>query len=390
MTENSLLQLGFHDCHLYDDGTGGCDGCLNWQNMGFRRQDGVDPRPEKTDNNGFSRLTFWLERLYTRTNWPFTYNQTRPSLSLKNSGKSRADLWMFASWVALERAVERADHACDHDYFGRQQIPILEGRDKCHFKLDKPYKFRFGRRDCLPSDPDLPYKTLKTEVHPLVFGNGDETVDFMRSQFKMPPEQFIALLAVHAMANHGVTVSTRYHWFGPSYLSNMYHKRLASRPTYRIEGGTLGLCGSGQNDGVFGRENATFQIFTGIGAADGGPNPADSVRWRVFCNYARYSDGGPCTWRPAQYRFRSSCFDGFDAEGRRTVRNTSQCSQAWIDEDGFEHEGMLVAPDEDINEHWTGEFGLSMEFGWLFLYFRVALLSMIIQDFIRSLILRIQ
>ena len=30
------------------------------------------------------------------------------------------------SWVALERSVERANHACEHDKFGRQQIEILE------------------------------------------------------------------------------------------------------------------------------------------------------------------------------------------------------------------------------------------------------------------------
>ena len=29
-TENKLLRLTFHDCFKYKDGTGGCDGCLNW------------------------------------------------------------------------------------------------------------------------------------------------------------------------------------------------------------------------------------------------------------------------------------------------------------------------------------------------------------------------
>ena len=30
------LRLGFHDCLKYKDGTGGCDGCLNWEGMGFQ------------------------------------------------------------------------------------------------------------------------------------------------------------------------------------------------------------------------------------------------------------------------------------------------------------------------------------------------------------------
>ena len=29
-TENKLLRLTFHDCFKYEDGSGGCDGCLNW------------------------------------------------------------------------------------------------------------------------------------------------------------------------------------------------------------------------------------------------------------------------------------------------------------------------------------------------------------------------
>ena len=29
-----VVRLGFHDCLKYKDGTGGCDGCLNWHGMG--------------------------------------------------------------------------------------------------------------------------------------------------------------------------------------------------------------------------------------------------------------------------------------------------------------------------------------------------------------------
>ena len=35
-TAPKYLRLGFHDCVKYKDGTGGCDGCLNWHNMGVR------------------------------------------------------------------------------------------------------------------------------------------------------------------------------------------------------------------------------------------------------------------------------------------------------------------------------------------------------------------
>ena len=40
--------------------------------------------------------------------------------------------------------MERANHACDHDYYNRQQVTLLEGRDKCYIKVDKVHKFRWG------------------------------------------------------------------------------------------------------------------------------------------------------------------------------------------------------------------------------------------------------
>ena len=34
-TPSRLIQLAFHDCLRYKDGSGGCDGCLNWSGMGY-------------------------------------------------------------------------------------------------------------------------------------------------------------------------------------------------------------------------------------------------------------------------------------------------------------------------------------------------------------------
>ena len=36
VTASKVLRLGFHDCMKYRDGTGGCDGCINWSGMGLR------------------------------------------------------------------------------------------------------------------------------------------------------------------------------------------------------------------------------------------------------------------------------------------------------------------------------------------------------------------
>ena len=65
----TFLRLGFHDCLRYTDGTGGCDGCLNWAGMGFRRNDKKDsfsdPDVLLSDNNGLAQVVEVLEELYT-------------------------------------------------------------------------------------------------------------------------------------------------------------------------------------------------------------------------------------------------------------------------------------------------------------------------------------
>ena len=52
----------------------------------------------------------------------FVSQEASLSASLQELGKSRADLWQFAGLVALERSLERANRACDLDYWGRQQV----------------------------------------------------------------------------------------------------------------------------------------------------------------------------------------------------------------------------------------------------------------------------
>ena len=127
ITENVLMRLAFHDCVRYSDGSGGCDGCLNWHGMGTYMPNPnnkndmyrFDPINE-TDNHGLDVIAEKLELIYTTIDWPFL----TPSLevSLHQSGKSRADLWQLAGLVALERALERANRACDLDFHARQQV----------------------------------------------------------------------------------------------------------------------------------------------------------------------------------------------------------------------------------------------------------------------------
>ena len=91
-----------------------------------------------TDNNDLEGTAMALEMIYTTHDWP--PNTPNLTTTLMESGKSRADLWAFATLVALEQTIERANYACDHDYHVRQQITLLEGRDKCDIKRVDLYR----------------------------------------------------------------------------------------------------------------------------------------------------------------------------------------------------------------------------------------------------------
>ena len=85
VTENRIMRLAFHDCVRYTDGTGGCDGCLNWSGVGnpapspFKEEDFYAfPPVNNTDNNGLADIVAALELIYTTTDWPF---QVRPLTS---------------------------------------------------------------------------------------------------------------------------------------------------------------------------------------------------------------------------------------------------------------------------------------------------------------------
>ena len=99
-----VLRLGFHDCLPYEDGAedgehaNGCDGCLNSEGMMFDMKSLVTgaytaPQNYMTNNNGLTFTADMLEEIYTNPNFPEELDaQTMPE-SLKDIGKSRADLW---------------------------------------------------------------------------------------------------------------------------------------------------------------------------------------------------------------------------------------------------------------------------------------------------------
>ena len=73
--EGKVLRLGFHDCLKYEDGSGGCDGCLNWDGVEYRYPEDAAhkflyPDIGKTNNNGMGPTVVVLEHIYTDPEFP--------------------------------------------------------------------------------------------------------------------------------------------------------------------------------------------------------------------------------------------------------------------------------------------------------------------------------
>ena len=123
--------------------------------MSYRAQ----PIKYKTDNNKLSTTAMALEKIYTDLSWP----PGTPGLasSLRSKGKSRTDLWQLAANTALEIEIAKANWGCTHPATYQQLVVALEGMKKCHWKLQEPVPFLYGRADCVrdkaKATTDYPY-----------------------------------------------------------------------------------------------------------------------------------------------------------------------------------------------------------------------------------------
>ena len=91
---------------------------------------------DKSNNNGLAYTVEVLEHIYTDAEFP---KNLAPALniSLKASGKSRADLWALATIAAVEYGAETNNLVCDetpyYDNPGKQCNQAI-GTDKCKVK----------------------------------------------------------------------------------------------------------------------------------------------------------------------------------------------------------------------------------------------------------------
>ena len=98
----------------------GCDGCLNPDGIGIDMLKHYNTNKNKfngpditlTNNNGLLQTADILEEIYTNKDFPNNMGLPSLSISMKESGKSRADLWAFAALMAAQVGIEENNLAC--------------------------------------------------------------------------------------------------------------------------------------------------------------------------------------------------------------------------------------------------------------------------------------
>ena len=282
-----MLRLGFHDCLTYDQndlGSGdinGCDGCLNPDGMGVNmlttygdKKEYKGPNIINTNNNGLLLTADILEEIFTNKDFP----KKIPSLnvSMKESGKSRADLWAYAALLATKYGVDQNNLACNGK--GKDCGHLKINDNDCLINWSRPIQFRTGRKDCTPdSTLDRPFFTSKHEIHPNVHGNGIQTVDFYKANFNLNAREAIALNGgAHSFGKFNSQVSFfRYFWTRSQHrmLNNQMFLHYAGRPQYFME--CKDYQGNNQfrlvGDAYGNKPNTTWNINSSGFSKDGGP-----------------------------------------------------------------------------------------------------------------------
>jgi len=159
------------------------------------------------------------------------------SWSLRNTNKSRADLWAFASLLAVEEGIDRHNWACDGDRRGPFNGPIqcvqFEGEPGCKITPSRPFYFQTGRRDCVTSLTPS-YMADEHEYHPDEHFNGTMVVQFMESQFGFNARETIAIMGAHTMGRfHQKQTAHKYVWTTDfQAFNNQYYRNVVGKPDW--------------------------------------------------------------------------------------------------------------------------------------------------------------
>ena len=208
---------------------------------------------KETNNNGLGYTVELLEEIYTNPKFP---KGMAPSLeiSLKESGKSRADLWAFAAITAVEYGIETNNAVCDDTFDNNMDAPKAQcnqEKGQPHCKVNVPeggLKFQTGRTDCTEFG-DKPYKATKIESHPNPVGSGNMTAEFFNKDFGFTTRETAAILGAHTMGRFHSEISLfRYVWTtsATESFNNHYYKNIVLEDRYAFDDESCTLLGDAE------------------------------------------------------------------------------------------------------------------------------------------------
>jgi len=240
-----VLRLGFHGCLLYADGSGGCDGCIDWEGIGFRFDQRARmneqyrvPVQDTNGNAGLEATVKSLESFYT-AKW---FN--KKTQSLREMGKSRADLWALATIEAVKFSIDVNNKACNGDAkIGEWKVVCLQAAaagnlTECETTLSQDIVFKSGRRDCISSDAYASYKSPKRNRFPKVSFNGPALTDWFKSDFGFNGRETVALMGAHTIGGLHPPVSGLFYSFTSHQedaFNNQYYRNMVSQEDWFFE-----------------------------------------------------------------------------------------------------------------------------------------------------------
>eukprot|EP00438_Fugacium_kawagutii_P036236 Skav234093 [mRNA] locus=scaffold212:218315:221171:- [translate_table: standard] len=268
-TMAKFLRLAFHDCMKYADGTGGCDGCLEWTGVGerFARDELGKFQLNVSDdghNNGLQPTVEILEKIYTDPTFPQKVYHNRQKTAAFHELTCGP---LLGWWQILNQCHPRV------------------GEPDCEVAAPRPFSFASGRRDCAP-DPtaDQPYKTFKKELHPDPGANASATLEYFKRDFGFNARETVAILGAHTLGRVHNTISLhQYTWKTRSAMlfNNGYFRNLASKEDWYYPTGHF-------PDG----RNIRSATCRGFGNSSGQRPPA---RWKPHA-FVHLKNGGPVQW----------------------------------------------------------------------------------------------
>ena len=95
--------------------------------------------------------------------------------------------------------------------------------------------------------------------------DGIENVDYGKNAFRMDSKHWIGIMAIHAAVHESKGTGIKYTWIGSGYISNMFFKMIANKPTFQLVHGDMSF------DGADGLRKGIWPIA--IGDKDGKPYP---------------------------------------------------------------------------------------------------------------------